>query len=380
MAKQKLTKFSLKDHLFNADRVQFLAKQFYAADRRFDADRFTNSVMKRLKEFELKQRIVHIAEVLERFLADDFQLAARQIIAALPAELDPTKNDDDFGDFIMAPLGEFVVRRGMATRHVAMSLRTLKEITKRFSMEDALRAFINAHPEKTLCALDKWSTDRNYHVRRLVSESTRPRLPWSGRLNIDHRVPLPLLEKLHSDPTRYVTRSVANHLNDIAKVDPGLVLETLVRWRKAGRQNPAELEWMCQHALRTLIKQGHPQTMKFIGVRTSPKVVVSPIELSQVTIAPGQSIEFTVTITALRDESLVVDYVIDFVKASGSHSPKVFKAKKLQLQRGQSITISKRHPLRADATTYKIFPGTHRLTIQINGRAWSSATFDLAAP
>lgn len=378
MAKQKSTKFSLKDHLFNADRVQFLAGQFSAADRRFDAVGFTQAVMKRLKQLELKQRIVHIAETLEQFLADDFQLAARQIIAALPAELDPTKTDDDFGDFILAPLGEFVVRRGMATKDVAMSLKTLKEITKRFSMEDALRSFINAHPEKTLRELEKWSTDHNYHVRRLVSESTRPRLPWSGRLTIDHSVPLPFLEKLHGDSTRYVTRSVANHMNDISKVDPLLVLETLARWRKAGRQRPDELEWMCQHALRTLIKQGHEQTMQFIGVRTKPKVTVSPIELCQSTITAGQSLEFAITITSHRDESLVVDYVIDFVKANGSHSPKVFKAKKLQLRSGHSVTIRKRHPLRAGATTYTLFPGTHRLTIQINGRSWSTATFELS--
>ncbi|MBM4074268.1 MAG: hypothetical protein FJ267_01330, partial [Planctomycetes bacterium] len=122
--------------------MQFLSRQFSAAVPSFNEAGFKRVVMQRLKQLELKQRIVHIAETLEQFLADDFRVAARQILAALPPELDPTKIDDDFGDFIIAPLGEFVVRRGMDAEHVTVSLKTLKEITKRFSMEDALRQFI----------------------------------------------------------------------------------------------------------------------------------------------------------------------------------------------------------------------------------------------
>ena len=377
MAQQTSTKFSLKDHLFNADRVRFLALQFSTAVAGFDGESFVSAVMKRLKMLELKQRIVLIAETLERFLADDFPIAARQILAALPPELDPTKTDDDFGDFIIAPLGEFIVRRGMAAEHVALSLRTLKEITKRFSMEDALRSFINFHPEKTLRELAKWSNDRNYHVRRLVSECTRPRLPWSGRLSIEHTVPLPFLDQLHADGTRYVTRSVANHLNDIAKVDPPLVLKTLGRWRELRKQQPDELDWICRHALRTLVKQGHAQTMEFLGWSTNPQVAVSEIELQQSVVVMGEALEFAVTITAHRDEALVVDYVIDFVKANGGLSPRVFKAKRLNLHRGESVMVSKRHPLLATATTYRLFPGTHRLTIQVNGAAKVHTHFEV---
>lgn len=377
MPQSKSTRFSLKDHLFNADRVRFLARQFSTADPSFDEVGFTRAVMQRLNKLELKQRIVLIAETLERYLADDFPTAARQIMAALPPELDPQKTDDDFGDFIIAPLGEYVVRRGISGEHVALSLRTLKETTKRFSMEYALRSFINVHPQKTLRELSKWSTDRNYHVRRLVSECTRPRLPWSSKLIIDPMIPIPLLDQLHADSTRYVTRSVANHLNDIAKINPTLVLETLGRWRKLGQQTTVEFDWICQHALRTLIKQGHVAAIEFLGLSSKPRVTVSPIELRQTALAAGETLEFTFTVTAQRDEALVVDYVIDFVKANGSVTPKVFKAKKLELKRGESATIGKRHPLRADATTYRLFPGTHHLTIQVNGMTLASASFEI---
>jgi 3-methyladenine DNA glycosylase AlkC len=36
-----------------------------------------------------------------------------------------------------------------------------------------------------------------------------------------------ILDNLYFDKTRYVVRSVANHLNDISKLDPDFVVEIL---------------------------------------------------------------------------------------------------------------------------------------------------------
>lgn len=369
--------FSLKDHLFNAERVQYLADRFHAANSGFDKSGFVRDTMQQLPQLELKARIVHIATSLERYLADDFRVAAKQIVAALPEPLDPTGTDDDFGDFIFAPLGEFVVRNGLSKKHVRISLKTLKEITQRFSMEDAIRTFINGYPDETLAELALWSIDSNYHVRRLVSEGTRPLLPWSGRIFIDATTPLPFLETLHADPTRYVTRSVANHLNDIARKKPAIVLETLHRWKQLGKQHPAELNWMTRHALRTLVKRGHPQALQLLGFNAIPKIAVTDFEIATPQIRPGDAVEFSFSVTAQRAESLVIDFVIEFVKANGTLSPKVHKLKQLSLKKGQSAVISKRHVLRANATTYTLYPGTHFLTLQINGQPFGRLSFEL---
>ena len=374
-SEKKGTGFSLKDQLFNKERVEYLAKLFYAADDRFDVAGFVRATMKGFKKRELKERIVHIATVLENYLADDYRIAAREINVALPPPLDPTRTDDDFGDFIFAPLGEYVVRNGIEKKHLKLSLKTLKAITQRFSMEDAIRAFIDAYPEETLAELKKWSTDSSYHVRRLVSEGTRPLLPWSSRLSIDSQIPMPLLETLHADPTRFVTRSVSNHLNDIAKTQPNLVLDALERWKTKGKQDLAELQWMSRHALRTLVKQGNPQALKFLGFNPNPKIEVAQFAFKRTKIKPGEAIEFSFTATALRDEALMVDYVIDFVKANGRLSPKVHKLKQIRLQKGESATIRKRHVLRANATTYTLYPGTHRVTLQINGKPFGTESF-----
>ncbi|MEM8734511.1 MAG: hypothetical protein AAGG44_09835, partial [Planctomycetota bacterium] len=345
------------------------------ADPIFDATNFGRKATRPFSKMELKERIVQIALTLEKYLSDDFTAACKQISTALPPPLDPNKTDDDFGDFIFAPLGEFVVRNGLEKKSLRTSLKTLKEITQRFSMEDAIRYFIDAHTGPTMRELEKWSTHKNYHVRRLVSEGTRPMLPWSGRIAIEVTETLPLLDTLHADPTRYVTRSVANHLNDISKTHPGIVVERLRQWKKLGRQTPAELSWMSRHALRTRIKQGDKDALKLLGYRSNPQVEVDHFALEATTVQRGDYLAFAVELHAKRSEPLIVDYVVDFLKADGSTSPKVHKLKQLTLAKGESVTLKKRHKLHANATTYTLYPGVHRVTLQINGKQFDGAEF-----
>ena len=372
-----MTGFSLKDHLFNQEKIEYLAQLLSSNSRPFPARKFVNSVMKKLPNLELKQRIVWIAESLEATLVADYQQAVAHIVESLPPPLDETKTDDDFGDFIFAPFGEFVVRNGLSKAHLPLSLSTLRELTKRFSMEDSVRYFIRQHPHETVKELSRWTSDKNYHVRRLVSESTRPLLPWSGRIELTFETTLPLLERLHADKTRYVTRSVANHLNDIAKSQPDLVVHTLKTWHEQQRQNHDELMWMTRHALRTLVKQGHADSLSLLGFNTAPKIQCSSIRLAKTKIAMGDSLEFSLDITAERNEALVVDYAIDFVKAGEKRSKKVYKATKLELKKGDTVTVTKKHKLHAQATTYQLYPGKHHLTIQINGQPVGSVSFDL---
>lgn len=377
MAGKLRSGFSLKDQLFNAERVTYLAGLFQDSHSAFNAEQFVRQVMERLPELELKQRIRHIAEVLRNFLSEDFRLAAGQIVAALPAPLDPSMTDDDFGDFIFAPLGEFVAHQGISRKHLKLSLKTLRELTMRFSMEDPIRTFINRYPDETLAVLHRWSADENYHVRRLVSEGTRPRLPWSARLDVDPTFAMPLLDSLHADPTRYVTRSVANHLNDVSRSEPAVVLQTLRRWKREARQQKAELDWMTQHALRTLVKQGDSSAMQFLGFRTAPMINIDEFAVSPAVVRRGDAIEWELKVTASRPERLLIDYVVEFMKANGRTSAKVFKAKQLQLKKGEQKIITKKHVLRANATTFTLYPGTHSVSVQINGGIVCHAEFEL---
>ena len=370
---------SLKDHLFNKKRVEYLAGLFVAVDATFDSKGLVRDAVKKFPELELKARIVWMAEVLERYLPADQSEAMKMIVAALPPPLDPTKSDDDFGQFILAPLGEYVVRSGCTKKYLKQSLATLREITMRFSMEDAMRSFLNTFPEETLAAYDTWVRDTNYHVRRLVSESTRPLLPWSRRLTLDYHIPVRYLDVAYADTTRYVTRSVANHLNDISKRDPELVLTTLARWKQEGRQDSKELAWMTKHALRTLTKQGHTQALASIGYLDTHEIRV--VEFSHTDAAGvlkfGDRLGLVLKISSRTDSLLRIDYVIDFVKANGKTKPKVFAWKKVAVATGEELRLTKHHHFKADATTFRLYPGQHTITLQINGKPYSSFVFEL---
>jgi 3-methyladenine DNA glycosylase AlkC len=372
-------KFSLKDHLFNRKKVEYLAGLFVFADKNFKENEFVEEVMTKLLKLELKERIVWITEVLERYLPEDFSVSSKRIVKALPTELDSNNTDDDFGDFIFAPLGEFVVRNGLSKKHLKDSFFVLHELTRRFSMEDAMRAFINTFPKETLKVYAGWAKDKNYHVRRLVSESTRPLLPWSRRIGITHTQTLPLLSLLYADKTRYVTRSVANHLNDIAKKEPELVVATLTEWKKEGKQKEAGLVWMTKHALRTLIKNGDTSALALLGFSDKVHAVVEhfAVHAESQKIPKDGVLSFSFDLVATRDEELLIDYVIDFVKKGGGVKPKVFKLKKVSLKTGKTITVSKNHRFMADATTYTLYAGMHALTLQINGKKSGNCSFEI---
>ena len=372
-------KFSLKDHLFNRETVTYLAGLLSNADVKFDGEKFVGDVMNKLLKLELKERIVWIAEALEQHLPKDFKKASTLITKALPLSLDPTKTDDDFGSFIFAPLGEFVVRNGLKKEHLDDSFILLHELTRRFSMEDAMRAFINTFPKQTLSLYKKWVKDKNYHVRRLVSESTRPMLPWSKRILLAPEVSTQYLDVLYADKTRYVTRSVANHLNDIAKKNGALVVTTLTRWKKEGKQDVKELEWMTKHALRTLVKRGNKDALALLGFRHDVKARVEQFSLSQSSkrIKGGDILSFSFSVRGIVDEALILDYIIDFVKKGGHTKPKVFKIKKLSIKKGEVVKVSKNLRLHADATTFTLNAGIHTLTLQINGQKFDTVDFEV---
>ena len=173
-----------------------------------------------------------------------------------------------------------------------------------------------------------------------------------------------------------MTRSVANHLNDISKKDSALVVETLSRWREMELQNEEELDWITRHALRTLVKKGNTAALALLGYRDQPDIRVSDFGISP-SVWIGDTGTFSFNITANRDENLMVDYVMHFVKANGTTAPKVFKLKKLILKKGQTVMVQKAHRFVKGATTFTHYAGAHRIVLQINGQNFGDAGFAL---
>lgn len=366
--------FSLADQLFNADSIADLARD-HADLPGFDADRFRAEAEAGMASRGLLERLDWLADCLSAQLPSDFPAMADALEAAMPPRLDPTKSDDDFGRFIHALPGILAVRHGLED-HRDRALDLLHAATQRFSMEFYIRPFLNRWPEETLARLDRWVEDDNYHVRRLVSEGTRPRLPWARNIDLPPEVPLRYLDRLHADPTRYVTRSVANHMNDLSKVMPDRVLKHLQAWRAADRQAAKELDWITRHALRTAVKRGERGALDLLGYRQG----TVDAELSLQTPAPhvGDMLAFAVTLHSETDLPVLVDYRLRFHRPGGA-AEKVFKLKTAHLRAGQPQTLTKNHRLKGDATTFRLHPGPHAVIVQVNGQDVAEAAFDLMA-
>jgi len=268
-------------------------------------------------------------------------------------------------------------------------LHYLQQMTEFFSAEFAIRHFILRQPEQALSVLQSWLEHENHHVRRLVSEGTRPRLPWGVRLPIFIEQPelvLPLLFALRDDPEEYVRRSVANHLNDIAKDHPALVISTAQQWLSEKElalltpEQKVQRTKLIRHACRTLFKQGQPEVMALFGYQPADDVVCTlSTKQSQVPFWGAFEFEMVLEKASAKENLLMVDYVMRFQKANGKQAPKVFKWLGRSFDNATNETVSKKHSFKK-ITTRKYYPGIHKLEIMVNGIKKAEIEFELLGP
>ena len=366
--------FQVRD-VFNEKAVSQLAATLAGAWHRFDAKGFSHAINSQLERLSFSERAALIRDSLWKYLPKDYPRALEIILKALPPE-SPNHEITGFDGFIIMPQNDFVAKYGLD--HYDLSMQALYQMTKRFTAEGAIRAFILKDPERTLAILSKWAEDENCHVRRLVSEGTRPRLPWAIQLKPfmkDPRPVLTLLEKLKTDPELMVRRSVANNLNDIAKDNPDLVVKTLRSWNKIDDDGT---QWLIRHAARTLVKRGNREMLAILGYSPVVYISVSKIVLDKSTLTVGDELTFSFKIksTAENTQNLVVDYVIHHVKANGKLLPKVFKLTCKTLAAGEIINIVKTHSFRS-ISTRRYYTGNHVLEIQVNGTGYKKVSFEL---
>ncbi len=372
-------------NLFNAALIEALGEQLHRRYPQFEKRRFIRLASADLAELELKQRAGQITSALEKCLPDDFSAACKILLAALhPEQAAPLKDlkmdDQGVRGWAVMPMADYVARRGQG--HFDLSMQALAEMTKRFSSEFAVRSFINADLSAALKHIRIWAESPNEHLRRLASEGARPRLPWAQQIPSLIRDPspmLPVLVSLRDDPSEYVRRSVANHLNDIAKDHRPLMARLVPEWLADA---DAQRRRLLRHACRTLIKQGDTHVLRAFGYTSAEvvrqKVVVEKFHISNWSPCVGESLGLKLHIrsTHTRVQELIVDYVIYWRRANGQWSPKVFKWKNLQLQPGQEVELIKKHSLKK-ITTRTFYPGTHKIAIQLNGSRGESLEFEL---
>lgn len=353
-----------------ADRVAIIYPQFAHV-------KFVQAVDTELHDLELKPRFGLIADKFFQFLPAHYPDAVQILVDILDSEKHNFEYTKDIG-FRMLSIPTFVEKYG--TDHFEASMNAMYIITRYTSCEFAIRPFIMEYPEQSLKQLNIWVHDDNEHIRRLVSEGTRPRLPWARQLPdfiADPSPALDILAHLQDDESLYVRRSVANHLNDITKDHPSRVLDTLEIWQIDASDGT---HWLINHALRTLIKKGDSRALALLGYGEA-NVTLDELDITPKTLNFDDSLtlSFTLKNTADKSQNLMIDYIMHFVKANGKTAPKVFKLKKTMLKANETLTIKKSHSIRP-ISTRKYYGGQHRVEIQVNGQVMGGADFELIMP
>ena len=362
----------LKDR-FGRDVPPRIATMIEAVHPDFPSAEFVRFSLEGYEGLELTPRARRIAEALARYLPVD----SAEAIDILVASLGPTERLEGREPFLYLPHVYFVGEHGLAC--LEESFAAQYELTQRFTAEFSIRAFIDRYPDDTLARLRRWATDPNVHVRRLVSEGTRPRLPWAPLLRRFQRDPtmvIELLELLKDDPEPYVRRSVANNLNDISKDHPDVVVAVCRRWLEGASH---ERRALIKHALRTLVKQCHPDALALLGFHPGSPVVVESLVVvpESASIGGKVAIEVVLRNPDREQQSVLVDLRVHFVKANGSAGPKVFKGCSLDLAPGGQGRVRKSVSL-AQHSTRRHYPGRHRVEALVNGTALGSAWFAVA--
>jgi 3-methyladenine DNA glycosylase AlkC len=361
---------ALKDTLYTHESIEGFAAAFVNICTDFDVDKFLTLIFDdQWDALELKQRMRHIALALHATLPNDYHTALAIMLKATPDLM-------DYG-WLTLSLNDYVELYGLDDWEA--SIPALEEFTPLCSSEFAIRPFIIRYPERTMDKMLEWAHHPSHDVRRLSSEGCRPRLPWGIALpafKADPTPILPILEALKTDESEYVRRSVSNNLNDISKDNPQVVLDTLRRWND--EHKTPEMEWMINHALRTLIKAANPDTLSLLGFER-PVVEVSELKLEPEIVPMGDKLTFSFNIKSQSDvpQSLMIDYIVHLMRKNGQQTEKVFKLARKNLLPGETLQITQKRSF-ASISTRKYYPGEHAIEIQINGQRYQRTMFLLA--
>jgi len=344
-----------------------------------DREGFIAPIVAQLGALEFKARAQLVADAMHSALPHDPTRRANILLSMLHPEPSAgfvTESDDrGLGGWAVLPLSLVVAQHGAAD--VDRSLTLLREMTMRFSSEFGVRYLLDADQDRVLAKMSGWVRDPDPHVRRLVSEGTRPRLPWAMRLQSLIKDPapvLPLLAALRDDPVDFVRKSVANHLNDISKDNPLTFRSILLDWMVDANPNRRA---MLRHAARGMIKAGDDEMLRAFGFGPA-QISPSTLELATESVRIGDKLGFSVNLrsTGPKRQNIAIDYVIHFRKSDGKLAPKVFKGGIFALDPGETLEFQRFHDFR-QVTIRRYYPGQHAISLRINGADTDAVSFQL---
>jgi 3-methyladenine DNA glycosylase AlkC len=331
-----------------------------------------------LQDRPLRARVDTVRDAIIEDIGHDFD--------SLTDVLNRSLQQDRFKGWMIWPVTEAVAQLAVdasapesdqqAPGAFEVGLELMRQLTSRLSAEFALRIFLDADAARTIDVATTWCYDPDEHVRRLASEGTRSYLPWAKQVTELHLRPtltLPIIDALYRDDSAYVRRSVGNHVNDLSRRHPELVVEIGKRWLAAPDHNTQAL---IKRAFRTLIKAGDAGALAALGFGGDAEVRGPLLDRRSVRIGEDIEVRAIVTNPGAAPTRLAVDYVVNYRKDRGKVAPKVFKMATVNLNAGETTELTKRRSFAA-TNTRVLYPGVHSVELQVNGRRHGSAEFEL---
>ncbi|WP_413105705.1 DNA alkylation repair protein [Streptomyces sp. Inha503] len=362
------------DEVIGRHTVQSLTRAIQAAAPEADLAAL-RAAPRQIASLSLRERADLLRDALLTDLSGDYAALARTIRSA---------RDDapHFTGWLIWPVTSALATRAVQDGSTASfddAMALLADLTGRLSSEFAIRTLLRHDLDRALSVISGWAGSADVDVRRLASEGTRPYLPWAVRVPDIMACPgvtVPILDALYRDESEYVRRSVANHLNDLSRDHPDVVIGTARRWLD---DPDAATERLVRHGLRTLVKRGHPGALELLGFAPAILEVDGP-HLELKTVPFGGSIRFAASIHNTGDAQarLTIDYIVHHRKANGTQTGKTFKLTTRTLAPGERIQVAREHSFRP-ITTRRYYPGLHAISLQINGVESARAYFELAA-
>jgi len=358
---------------YSKEWIQNLAEHLYKIEPTLIEKEFINQVLASpWNELELKERISRIAEVCINFLPKNPKQLFPKLILLIENLRKEGVSDFNF-PYIFLP--DIISKVGLDD--FSLSMKTLEKVTVFTSAEFGIRFFYLKNFDSTLKQMLVWSNHNHPLVRRLASEGSRPFLPWGigiPEIKKNIEIHLPILENLWNDPNEIVRRSVANHLNDISKINPDLTwnfCKTKLGFSK-------ETDKSLKHALRTLLKKGDKKVLSKYSYDTKWKPTKVTLDLSQSAISVGESLEFKISIShkETKPKKLRLEYKILFRLASGKSGSKIFQLGEKILEPKNKLELSKKHSFKP-ITTRTYYSGLHELVFVINGNEVIKKSFNL---
>lgn len=354
---------ALLKNVYDAGYIESVATQFCIAYPPFDKPYFIETIFdQHWDQKELKARLTFIAQALHQCLPEDFQESTAILKQVAP----------HFSGYQAMFFPAFIELYGL--HDYQTSIETMAFLTQYSSAEFAVRPFIIKYPQRMMAQMLNWASSDNMHIRRLASEGCRPRLPWANALPAfkqDPRAILPILEALKDDEQDYVYRSVANNLNDISKDNPQIVIEVAQKWL-VGSPSKSRC-WLVKHACRGLLKSANPTALRLFGFTEPAHISLQNLQLDK-TVNLGEKLSFSFTLNSLQTLGKCrLEFVISFMKKNTKQVDKIFKISESEIKSSHK-QIQKQFSFKA-ISTRKYYPGTHYLSILVNGVVMGKKSF-----